>query len=91
MTIVSSLAIYFIMWWLCLFLVLPFGVRTQQEDEEGVIQGTNPSAPAKPLILKKIIATTLLSGLMFLAFALNWEYGWVQLDAMPFLTKDQST
>ncbi|MHA1559462.1 MAG: DUF1467 family protein, partial [Alphaproteobacteria bacterium] len=25
-------AIYFVLWWICLFVVLPFGVRTQDEE-----------------------------------------------------------
>ena len=32
----SALAIYFIIWWLCLFVVLPFGVRNAHESAEEV-------------------------------------------------------
>ncbi|MCB1491238.1 MAG: DUF1467 family protein, partial [Rhodobiaceae bacterium] len=31
MSIASGVAIYFLIWWLVLFAVLPFGVRTQAE------------------------------------------------------------
>ena len=31
----TALAIYFVVWWLVLFLTLPFGVRSQHEDGEG--------------------------------------------------------
>jgi predicted secreted protein len=73
----SLLAIYFVIWWLVFFVTLPFGVRTQQEDEEGVILGTVPSAPVKPMLLRKALATTLISALLGLGFWLLYErLGW---------------
>ena len=47
MKIGSWLAIYFIIWWVCLFVVLPIGVRSQLEAGE-VIPGSEPGAPTKP-------------------------------------------
>ncbi len=64
MSLVSGLAIYFILWWLCLFVVLPFGVQGQHETGE-VEPGTEPGAPVRPLLLRKVIATTVLSGIIF--------------------------
>ena len=43
-TISTAFAIYFVMWWVTLFLTLPFGVRSQHEDGEGA-PGTDPGAP----------------------------------------------
>ena len=40
----QGFAVYFIVWWLTLFAVLPIGLRTQAEDNE-VVLGTVPSAP----------------------------------------------
>ena len=40
----TGFAIYFVLWWLVLFLTLPFGVRSQHEDGEGA-PGTDPGAP----------------------------------------------
>jgi len=31
-SIATAFAIYFVVWWLVLFLTLPFGVRSQHED-----------------------------------------------------------
>ena len=33
-TISTGFAIYFVIWWIVLFLTLPFGVRSQHEDGE---------------------------------------------------------
>ena len=34
-SISTALAIYFVLWWVVLFVTLPFGVRSQHEDGEG--------------------------------------------------------
>jgi len=34
-TISTGFAIYFVLWWVVLFVTLPFGVRSQHEDGEG--------------------------------------------------------
>lgn len=60
MTIASWAAVYFILWWLCLFLVLPFGVRNQHDTGE-VTKGTEPGAPALFRLWPKLLGTTMIS------------------------------
>jgi predicted secreted protein len=60
MQLATFLAIYFVVWWMCLFLVLPFGVRNQV-DEGVYTQGTERGAPAMFRFWPKLIWTTLLS------------------------------
>jgi len=60
MQLTSFLAIFFVVWWLCLFLVLPFKVRNQV-DEGAHIQGTEPGAPVIFRFWPKLIWTTLLA------------------------------
>ncbi len=83
-------AVYFVLWWLVLFIVLPIGVRTQ-EEEGGVEPGTVPSAPAAPYLLVKLLATTLLSGVLFAAGYVVWQSGVVTIDSIPFLPDFPST
>lgn len=64
MPLVSTIAIYFVVWWLCLFMVLPFGIKSQTETEQGAIKGTEPGAPWRANIGKKLLATTLLSAVV---------------------------
>ncbi|MBL4863594.1 MAG: DUF1467 family protein [Rhodobiaceae bacterium] len=84
MGIAATLAIYAIIWWLTLFVVLPFGIKTQ--DEEGVVSaGTAPSAPVHPQVWKKMAITTVLSAVIF-----GTIYGTIiatglGLDDIPFL------
>jgi len=63
MPIASYFAIYFVVWWLSLFLVLPFGVRNQIDDGV-VVRGSEPGAPALLRLWPKLLATTLLAGLL---------------------------
>ena len=60
MTLTMGLAVYFTMWWIVLFAVLPFGVRSQHETQEYAL-GTDPGAPTAPLMVRKVIWTSIIS------------------------------
>lgn len=53
----SWIAIYFVLWWLCLFVVLPFNVRNQVDTGE-IAPGTEPGAPAAVRMWPKLAITT---------------------------------
>lgn len=68
MTVTTAIAIYFLIWWITLFAVLPFGVRSQEEaQEEGgdIVPGSDPGAPAIPRLMWKLLWTTVVSGVIF--------------------------
>ena len=65
------LAIYFIMWWLVFFAVLPFGVRSQDEHGD-IVPGTDPGAPAVHGLRIKMVWTTVVATIGFAAF--YWAY-----------------
>ena len=64
MTFANALAVYFLVWWLVLFAVLPWGVRSQEEHGE-ISPGSDPGAPAIPRLWLKLLWTTLVSGLVY--------------------------
>ncbi|MFZ2099353.1 MAG: DUF1467 family protein [Oricola sp.] len=64
MSWISIVAIYFIIWWVVLFAILPIGVRSQIEDDN-VTLGTDHGAPAKPALLRKMLLTTVISLIVF--------------------------
>ena len=88
-SISTAFAIYFVIWWVTLFVTLPFGVRSQHEDGEGVA-GTDPGAPVMARMGRKLIWTTLISAVIFAIamFAYNAGYLGVErlskLMGMPF-------
>jgi predicted secreted protein len=61
---VLAFAIYFIIWWVCLFVVLPFGVQTQSDSGE-MIQGTSAGAPLNPRIGRIAALTTIVASAAF--------------------------
>ncbi|WP_342362447.1 DUF1467 family protein [Terrarubrum flagellatum] len=56
----SLIAIYFVVWWVLLFAVLPFGVRSQAEAGE-IAPGTEPGAPVAPQLVRKAIWTSIVA------------------------------
>jgi len=83
MSIGSGLAVYFVIWWIVLFTVLPWGVKTSQESGEPLVPGQADSAPARPNLWRKALWTSLISAILFGLFLLNRHFGWLTLDAMP--------
>lgn len=89
MSIAFGLAIYFIIWWIILFAILPFGLHRTQEEAGDVTPGTEASAPEKPKFLKVIILTTVITTMVFAGyFALRTSgFG---LDDIPFFKPPSS-
>jgi predicted secreted protein len=85
MTLPTGIAIYFIVWWVCLFVVLPFGVRNAHEEGVAVGEGHESGAPVAPKLLKKVIATTVLSAVVFVLIWGQMTYGWIGFADIPFL------
>jgi predicted secreted protein len=73
MAISTALAIYFVIWWVVLFTVLPWGIRSQAEDGE-IVPGSDPGAPCLPRLLAKLIWTTIVSAVVFLLLAAAYHY-----------------
>ncbi len=59
----TSLATYVIIWWLVMFMVLPWGVRRIEPEDLG--EGDDPGAPENPRMLMKVAVTTGISGVIF--------------------------
>jgi predicted secreted protein len=65
LTVAGGIALYFVTWWVVLFAILPFGVRSQAETDD-VVAGTDPGAPAVPALREKSVWTTLWASLVLL-------------------------
>ena len=64
MTVGGAMALYFIVWWISLFAVLPFGVRSQAGAGD-ILLGSDPGAPALPALKEKAIWTTIVAAAVF--------------------------
>jgi predicted secreted protein len=80
----TAFAIYFVIWWLTLFLTLPFGVRSQHEDGEGVA-GTDPGAPVATRMGRKLIWTTVISAVIYAAGLAAYEAGLLNVERLSRL------
>lgn len=64
MGIVTGIVVYIILWWLVLFMVLPFGVQRDEAPEEG----HDPGAPKRPGIARKMLITTAIATMLFAGY-----------------------
>lgn len=83
MAITTAIAVYFLIWWLVLFAVLPWGVRPQ--SEEGMPPGSDPGAPAVPRLLSKLAWTTVIATVVYVICAFVYIYRLVTLDELAAL------
>ena len=77
-------AIYFVIWWITLFLTLPFGVRSQHEDGVGA-PGTDPGAPIATGMGRKLIWTTVISAVIFAVSLFAYNAGYLSVDPLAKL------
>jgi predicted secreted protein len=80
-SIFTALAIYFVIWWIVLFAVLPWGVRGQHESGE-TTPGTDPGAPVLTNLRLKLICTTIVATMVFAAWFVVYAYRLVTLDQL---------
>jgi predicted secreted protein len=84
--ITTALAVYFVLWWIVLFTVLPFGVQSQGERGD-VVPGSDPGAPALPRLGLKLLCTTLVSAAIFVLLWLVQAGGLVTLDDLDLFRR----
>ena len=77
---VSGIAVYLILWWLVLFLVLPWGV--QPVADEDVKKGHASSAPRRPRMLLKAAVTSVIAAVLWLV--VDWV---IQSGAISFVDR----
>ena len=83
----QGFAVYFIIWWLTLFAVLPIGMRSQAEADD-VTLGTVESAPANFRFFKVMAMTTLASGAVYGGWLIASTFFGISLDNLPRIGPD---
>ena len=83
-SIATAFAIYFVVWWLVLFLTLPFGVRSLHEDGGGA-PGTDPGAPVMARMGRKLIWTTIISAVVFAIGMWAYYQGYLNIERLSKL------
>ena len=87
MGIGTGFAVYFIIWWLTLFITLPFRMRPQFEDGD-VVEGSDPGAPTDPQVGKRMLWNTVFALVVFFLFWFVFYYLDYGLNDLPDLLGD---
>ena len=82
MAISTAIAIYFLIWWVVLFAVLPWGVRAQGVDGA---PGTDPGAPAVANLKLKLVWTTVVASVIFIMCWFVYTRRLITLDDLATL------
>lgn len=61
--------IFLTIWWISLFIMLPIGIRSQEESG-AVVKGSDPGAPVVTGMLKKLAYNTVLAAVIFIGVLL---------------------
>ena len=89
MNLLTAFAIYFVIWWVTLFAILPIGVRTQHEEDD-VTLGTTESAPLKFNMGRKLVLTSVVSAAVFGVYVLLTVVLGFSVDSLPRIIPDMS-
>lgn len=80
MSLGSALAVYFLFFVFTAFLMLPFGVRTDEEVGAARVAGQAESAPHRFELKKHLLRAALISAALFGLFYANWTQGWITYE-----------
>jgi predicted secreted protein len=62
---------YAVLWFLCLFCLLPIGLGTERDPESG--------APLNPMLARKALIATGIAAVLWIGFYISIGYGWLEL------------
>jgi len=75
--VVNGLVVFLITWWLVVFMVLPIGIRSQEESGD-VVAGSEPGAPETPMLAKKAWWTTVTTSIIWIIYFAIAESGVIE-------------
>ena len=86
MALSSIIAIYFLFFAFSAFVLLPFGVRTDEEAGTPKVAGQADSAPHRFDLKRHLLKAALVGALLFALYYANWTYGWIKTSDLDFYT-----
>jgi predicted secreted protein len=87
MALTSIVAIYFLLFAFSAFVLLPFGVRTDEDLGKPKQAGHAESAPHKFDLKRHLIKAIILAAILFAIYYANWTYGWITTDDLDFYNR----
>ena len=62
---------YAVLWFLCLFCLLPVGLGAERDPDTG--------APLNPMLKKKALIASAIAAVLWVGFYLAIDFGWLEL------------
>ena len=84
MKFTSIIAIYFLFFAFSAFVLLPFGVRTDEEAGTPKVAGQADSAPHRFDLKRHLLKAALLGAILTAAYYVNYVNGWITADDLDF-------
>jgi predicted secreted protein len=83
----SIAAIYILFCTLSLFLVLPFGVRTPEEEGTKAGPGHAESAPHRFNLKKTALRAAILAAILTGLYVANYIFGWISVEDLDWVNR----
>ncbi|QIL02215.1 DUF1467 family protein [Sphingomonas sinipercae] len=80
----SIVAIYFLFFVASAFILLPFGVKTDEEVGNSLVAGQADSAPHRFELGKHLVRALLLAAVLMALYYANYVNGWITADDLDF-------
>ncbi len=80
----SIAAIYFLFFVAAAFVLLPFGVKTDEETGNELVAGQAESAPHHFHLPTHLLRALGLAAVLFAIYYANWSFGWITADDLDF-------
>jgi predicted secreted protein len=75
MNIFSGIVVFVLIWWMVFFCTLPFGIKNIEKPQDGSM----PGAPVDPGLRRKLVITTAIAAVIWLA-----AYALIASDLVSF-------
>jgi predicted secreted protein len=80
----SIIAIYFLFFCASAFVLLPFGVKTDEEAGTPKVPGQADSAPHQFDLKRHLLKAAVLGAVLFAIYYANWSYDWLTPEAFNY-------
>jgi predicted secreted protein len=80
----SAAAIYFLFLVASAFILLPFGVQTDEEAGNARVPGQADSAPHRFDLKRHLLRAALMALVLFALYYANWHFGWIGVEDLDF-------
>lgn len=88
MQLASIIAIYFLIFVAVAFIMLPFGVKTDEEVGNDLVPGQAESAPTRFDLKRHLMRAAIIALGLTGLYVLNYEMGWITSSDLNFFGRE---